>query len=93
MRFGQLALIAAGLLLGSGCASRPDWIEATLVTVEVSGVWSGDAFVLELTQEGSKPTSQGPCASAATGDDTGACGGPLDRRRLPILATEQPDEG
>jgi hypothetical protein len=55
---------AAGLLLGSGCASRPDWIEATLVTVDVSGVWSGEAphttlsvpFVLELAQEGSKVT-------------------------------------
>jgi hypothetical protein len=33
--------VAAGLLVGSGCASRPDWIEATLVTVEVSGTWWG----------------------------------------------------
>src|SRR5262245_43228433 len=65
MRFSVLALAAAQLLLSSGCASRPDWIEATLVMVDVSGVWSGDAlsqtlnpqhFVLELTQEGSKVT-------------------------------------
>jgi hypothetical protein len=34
---------AAGLLLGSGCASRPDWIEATLVTVDVTGRWRGTA--------------------------------------------------
>jgi hypothetical protein len=33
--------VAAGLLLGSGCASRPDWIEATLVTVDVTGAWHG----------------------------------------------------
>jgi hypothetical protein len=33
--------VAAGLLLGSGCVSRPDWIEATLVTVDVTGVWYG----------------------------------------------------
>jgi hypothetical protein len=77
--------VAAGLLLISGCASRrPDWIEATLVTVDVSGVWSGDAqggmpFVLELTQQGSKVTgsmhitgyfgrSGGPVEGRVTGD-------------------------
>jgi hypothetical protein len=27
-----LCLVLAGLLLGSSCASRPDWIEATRVT-------------------------------------------------------------
>jgi hypothetical protein len=59
--------VAAGLLLGSGCASRPDWIEATLVTVDVSGVWYGEIhgatlgfvgspLVLDLTQQGSKVT-------------------------------------
>jgi hypothetical protein len=32
---------AAALLLGSVCASRPDWIESTLVTVDVSGAWHG----------------------------------------------------
>jgi hypothetical protein len=36
-------LMLAILLLGSGCASRPDWIEATLVTVDVTGKWSGTA--------------------------------------------------
>jgi hypothetical protein len=33
-------LIAAVLLFSSGC-TRPDWIEATLVTVDVTGVWQG----------------------------------------------------
>jgi hypothetical protein len=36
-------LVALGVaaLLGSGCASRPDWIESTLVTVDVTGRWYG----------------------------------------------------
>jgi hypothetical protein len=33
-------LVALMLLAASGCA-RPDWIESTLVTVDVSGTWSG----------------------------------------------------
>jgi hypothetical protein len=33
-------LIALVVVLGFGCA-RADWIEGTLVTVDVTGVWSG----------------------------------------------------
>ena len=33
-------LIVAALVFGSGCA-RSDWIERTLVTVDVTGTWSG----------------------------------------------------
>jgi hypothetical protein len=33
-------LIAATLAAGSGC-TRSDWIDRTLVTVDVTGVWSG----------------------------------------------------
>ena len=33
-------LITVALTLGSGCA-RSDWIERTLVTVDVTGVWAG----------------------------------------------------
>ena len=33
-------LIAAALAFGSGCA-RSDWIERTLVTVDVTGTWYG----------------------------------------------------
>jgi hypothetical protein len=83
MRFGLLTLVVAGLFLGSGCASRPDWIEATLVTVDVSGVWSGEAphttlsvpFVLELTQEGSKVTG-----SIRITGYLGRYGGPVEGR-------------
>ena len=52
-------LTAAALATGSGCATPPDWIERTLVTVDVSGVWYGTAnFQIELTlrQEGPKVT-------------------------------------
>ena len=56
-------LVAAVLALVSGCA-RTDWIDRTLVTVDVTGVWSGRAYIphaaagriidvrLELKQEG-----------------------------------------
>ena len=33
-------LIVAALAFGSGCA-RSDWIERTLVTLDVTGTWSG----------------------------------------------------
>ena len=33
-------LIATTLEIGSGCA-KPDWIDGTLVTVDVTGTWTG----------------------------------------------------
>ena len=84
MRVISGLLMVSILLVGSGCASRPDWIEATLVTVDVSGVWSGDAatlapytlsFVLELTQEGSKVTG-----SIRPSGFLGQYGGPVEGR-------------
>ena len=42
--------ITAGMLLmgaalaGSSCATSPDWIERTLVTVDVTGTWYGRAL-------------------------------------------------
>jgi uncharacterized protein (DUF2236 family) len=51
-----LCLVLAGLLLGSGCASRPDWIEATLVTVDVTGTWRGTlTSVMNTTVELIRP--------------------------------------
>ena len=61
----HLAVVAAVMLLVAGCA-RPDWIESTLVTVDVSGEWTG-RFVsaegmiptrLTLQQTGAKVTGQ-----------------------------------
>jgi len=53
-----LLLIAGVLTLGSGCA-KPDWIEQTLVTVDVTGTWvvtDGPRIELKLEQRGSKVT-------------------------------------
>jgi hypothetical protein len=54
-------LIATTLVIGSGCA-KPDWIDRTLVTVDVTGTWSGSVsgvgsgsreLLLDLEQKGS----------------------------------------
>jgi hypothetical protein len=57
-------LIAATLAIGSGCA-KTDWIERTLVTVDVTGTWNGSVggmgtgggkppdLLFELEQQGS----------------------------------------
>jgi len=49
-------ILVAVLACGSGCA-RPDWIQQTLVTVDVTGVWrstEGGRFELDLEQQGSR---------------------------------------
>jgi hypothetical protein len=33
-------LLAASMILASGCADK-DWIDRTLVTVDVTGTWNG----------------------------------------------------
>jgi hypothetical protein len=50
-------LIAATLVIGSGCA-KTDWIDRTLVTENVTGTWEGTWFtgiglLFELEQQGS----------------------------------------
>ena len=51
MKFTARLLIAATLVFGSGCA-KTDWIDRTLVTVDVTGTWYGRA---ESTGTGSSP--------------------------------------
>ena len=65
MRTGAWALLTTALAVGSGCA-QGDWIDRTLVTVDVTGVWTGRTYIphatsgliidvrLELQQEGPK---------------------------------------
>ena len=61
-----LGVIAAALVFASGCARSPDWIEQTLVTVNVTGVWRGTMtqtgtqidWELTLQQVGPKVTGQ-----------------------------------
>src|SRR5215467_11999332 len=58
-----LGVIAAALVLTSGCAQK-DWIDRTLVTENVTGAWTGSfgegnsyrELRLDLQQEGSKVT-------------------------------------
>ena len=62
-RIPLVPLVVAALVLGSGCA-RTDWIQSTLVTVDVTGVWLGSMGTgnvsrevrLELEQQGPKAT-------------------------------------
>ena len=61
-----LCRAVAGLLLlvAAGCAPKADWIEGTLVTVDVSGSWRGSVehrgeLELDLVQDGAKVTGQG----------------------------------
>jgi len=71
------AFLAIALVLGSGCAKQ-DWIDRTLVTVDVTGVWSGSLrgsqaprdVRLELKQEGSKVTGTMRLLPAFTPDET-----------------------
>src|SRR5207253_10218970 len=58
-------LIGLVVLGGAGCA-RSDWIESTLVTVDVTGEWTGEwvqpqfngALRLVLNQEGSRVSGE-----------------------------------
>src|SRR4030095_8950662 len=58
------ALAGLLLLVAAGCAPNADWIEGTLVTVDVSGSWRGSVpyqgeLELNLVQDGAKVTGQG----------------------------------
>jgi hypothetical protein len=59
-------LVAVTMMCASGCTTPPDWIERTLVTVDVTGLWSGQSLgaiaaggtfaelYLDLQQDGPK---------------------------------------
>jgi hypothetical protein len=72
-------LIAATLLVGSGCA-KTDWIDRTLVTVDVTGSWSvvegvGRGTSFELEQQGS--TVKGLIAGRESGTNPFSILGPI----------------
>jgi len=65
MRASTWVILAVVLVGGSGCTTPPDWIERTLVTVDVTGTWYGTSlttaglgssvaslWLVELKQEG-----------------------------------------
>src|SRR5262249_42380346 len=84
----RFMLVTSALTLASGCA-KPDWIQQTLVTVDVTGVWIGSSnrggvggsfeARLELEQEGPKVHGKllvvGP---AVPGPLTGARSSPVE---------------
>ena len=57
MRTARWLVMGLLVVVGSGCA-RPDWIENTLVTADVTGVWTGrwQSVELNLTQSGPNVT-------------------------------------
>jgi hypothetical protein len=81
MRAAWVVIVVA-LVFASGCA-QTDWIDRTLVTVDVTGVWEGHItsanvgrqLKLTLVQSGSKVTGQ--MATAGSGAP-GPVEGPLD---------------
>jgi hypothetical protein len=85
MKAAGTLLIAALLLATPGCVKQPDWIESTLVTVDVTGLWEGTVAgggdspairaVLDLEQEG--PRVKG---KLQTGGATGRGSGSLEGR-------------
>ena len=84
MRQSRSILTLAILALVVGCA-RPDWIQQTLVTVDVTGVWvgttgaaEGTSVQLELEQQGAKVKGMLRAAGAATPGPWGRTSGPID---------------
>ena len=75
-------IVAATLAVGTGCAQK-DWIDRTLVTVDVTGVWEGTLhggiadrrLTLTLVQSGSKVTGQMATSGAGA---PGPVEGPVD---------------
>ena len=85
-------LIATTLVIGSGCAKQ-DWIDRTLVTVDVTGTWEGNAqgtsvantLQLELNQQGPNVTGYlrmaGFAATPGSGPIVGSVAGDTFRFR------------
>ena len=84
MRTIGAMFMAAALAAGVGCTTPPDWIERTLVTVDVTGTWYGTSPVkgqagypdlwLELQQEG--PKAKGSTRAQYLG--MGVLAGPIE---------------
>jgi hypothetical protein len=72
------ATLIAFLMFCDGCVTRPDWIQATLVTADVTDVWrgavsggaglpTGRMATFELLQQGPKVQGGSRSAGAPTG--------------------------
>jgi hypothetical protein len=80
-------MLVASLLLAVSCA-RTDWIDRTLVTVDVTGTWYGKSegaqfgrpgdFLLDLKQEGSTVTGFLRSGTSQGTSQTGTLSGPIN---------------
>ena len=85
-----ILVLAAGLSLGFGCA-KTDWIDRTLVTVDVTGSWrsaEGSLLELVLTQQGSKVT--GSIAKQGTRNFGNRISGAIEGTVAGAMATGNP---
>ena len=84
MRVVTRVLIVAALAFGSGCV-QTDWIDRTLVTVDVTGTWYGrlqggssPEVLFDLEQQGSTVKGFMRVTSETGGGQAGAKSGPID---------------
>jgi hypothetical protein len=85
MRAVTRILLVAALAFGAGCAQK-DWIDRTLVTVDVTGTWSGTSaeggaysgasIAFELEQQG--PTVKGLLRYRGITTSVGDLSGPME---------------
>jgi len=88
MKTIALGILVAALACGSGCARAPDWIERTLVTVDVTGTWVGTeitggkggpaSYELTLEQQGPKVKGSIFRDGAARGSTSGTFSAPIE---------------
>ena len=79
MRAVTLTLIITALVFGSGCA-QTDWIDRTLVTVDVTGTWYGrrvGEYWFELEQQGSTVKGSLKFTTGSGWQSGGALSGPI----------------
>ena len=70
-------ILMLGLVVSVGCA-KPDWIQQTLVTVDVTGTWrttEGGLVELKLTQQGARVTGSILALGATSG---ASASGPIE---------------
>jgi hypothetical protein len=82
MRIVTRVFIAAALVFGLGCAST-DWIDRTLVTVDVTGTWEGTlltgiGLLFELEQQGSTVKGAMRLTAGASQNPFGIRPGPIE---------------
>jgi hypothetical protein len=86
MNHSARLLVAATLIFAAGCAKQ-DWIDRTLVTVDVTGTWYGGVrgssmiLLFELEQQGATVKGSVQFAPGTRGDIEGTLAGDVFRFR------------